>query len=141
MSLLGITSNSQKTLEAKAIDAAHLVLLGSSRTGWEVVLREVHRPRERAFGKQLRGSSCWISAVAVAEPEAAACPIDFSSETNWTIFHGVTLRATACLFSYPSVAQAPCTAWRRSGTWAANGVHHVGLDILNYHNFQSIRCT
>lgn len=83
----------------------------SSRMGRKVVRREAHGRRERAFGKQLRGSSCWISAVAVMEPGATACPIDFSSATNWTIFHGVMLRATACLFSYPSIAPATCPAW------------------------------
>lgn len=97
--------------KAKAIDTAHPVQRGSSRMGRKVVRREVHGWRERLFGKQLRGSRCWISAVAVAEPKAAACPIDFSSATNWTIFHGVMLRVTACLFSYPSIAHATCPAW------------------------------
>lgn len=58
------------------------------------------------YGKPLRGSSCRSSAVAVAEPRAAACPIDFGSATNWTIFHAVMLRASTCLFSYSAVQQS-----------------------------------
>lgn len=73
---------------------------------------------------QLRGSSCWISTVAVAQPGATTCPIDFSSATNWTIFHGVMLWATACLFSYPSVDPAMCPVWDAQLTTS------TGLDLL-----------
>lgn len=82
------------------------------------------RGRGPHFGMQLRGSSCWISTVAMAAPGATTCPIDFSSATNWTIFHGVMLRATACLFSYPAVDHAMCPVWGVQLTTS------TGLDLL-----------
>lgn len=81
---------------SKATSTGHPVQPGSCRTSW----RRMERGRERT-----RGSSCGRSVVAAAKPDASACPIDFSSTANWTIFHTVLQRPHLPFYLFPHSAE------------------------------------
>lgn len=83
---------------------AHPVQRDQSRTGRRVLRRESARTEGEgsASGYGREAAAAGLAAVAVTSPGAAASPIDFSSATNWAIFHGVVLG----FFGYPSVDHA-----------------------------------
>lgn len=86
----------RKAIERRPSCSAWILWNGREEDGERGVRRE-----------QTRGSSCGRSVVAAAEPSTSACPIDFSSTTNWTIFHTVLLRPHLPFYLFPHSAELP----------------------------------
>lgn len=75
-------------IKAKETPIWHQIQSRHAQPAWWTAWRELER---ETYGEQMRNSSCRRSVVVVVEPSTLLCPIDFSSATNWTIFHTVLL--------------------------------------------------